>query len=538
MTAKIIYTTRPEELLGYEIGVVRKESPKIRILDWHGIVINPADAFRLNENWTDEQSLEDFREIGRALAKDVFRQYDYYASDNRQAQKKFIHLVLSFSSADIPKFETDPDIMREIALIYLDKMGYQDNQWLMTEHLDTESPHIHIMINRIGKDRKALPKAYDHVRSEKARHMLNERYGLAEPGEAPIRNESHAERDRIRKEIKSIITEVIAEGKYSSIFHLNQRITERGISMKWHTHIEKGKELKGVSFAMGNVAIPGYKIGFPGQRLMKIIKDQQERQQKERESSPSAIIVRNMTPRMVDMSRDIRLAREVYDDLRDAGMTFEAETEMTLHNLEELWQQALALFESIKKSLSLELMEEMLRSIQKAIIAFYKTIKQIVTELFDKISSKYLSISNSILKSFQESIASLEKNGINPTAMTSSDPLTMELAQVKEEAITSLRDGCSQLEHLEDIRDTVVRAFRTKDTKDEISSILRQKGLRVHIEPSRNTFIVKTENKTIMAESIMNKTEITEILQISQRIGRPPMESKSTPPVRGMRRHL
>ena len=67
-------------------------------------------------------------------------------------KKPICHTILSFSTEDTKRLNNLT--MNNLALQYLQKMGYEDTQYLIVRYLDGEHPHVHICINRIDNNKK------------------------------------------------------------------------------------------------------------------------------------------------------------------------------------------------------------------------------------------------------------------------------------------------------------------------------------------------------------------------------------------------
>ena len=64
------------------------------------------------------------------------------------------HVSLDFSIQD--KVKLTDEFMVSLAQEYLKKMGYENTQYIIARHHDTDHPHIHMVINRIDNDGKRI----------------------------------------------------------------------------------------------------------------------------------------------------------------------------------------------------------------------------------------------------------------------------------------------------------------------------------------------------------------------------------------------
>lgn len=79
--------------------------------------------------------------------------FDIGTSLNRRISKPIGHIAVSFDKADLPRL-TD-DFMVQLAKEYMERMDIRDTQYLIVRHLETGSPHFHIVYNRVNLHGKA-----------------------------------------------------------------------------------------------------------------------------------------------------------------------------------------------------------------------------------------------------------------------------------------------------------------------------------------------------------------------------------------------
>jgi type IV secretory pathway VirD2 relaxase len=93
-----------------------------------------------------------------------------------------------------------------IALEYLDKMGYQNTQFIIARHHDTDHPHIHLVINRIDNDGKRISDKNERFRSTQVCMELTKKYGLyIAKGKENVKRHRLKEPDKTKYEIYDAI---------------------------------------------------------------------------------------------------------------------------------------------------------------------------------------------------------------------------------------------------------------------------------------------------------------------------------------------
>lgn len=101
------------------------------------------------------------------------------AATSRRTTQPVMHLSISYGEGEDPT----PDQMRADARRTLQALGLDRNQAVIIAHDDTENPHLHIMVNRVGTDGKAVSDSNSYARIEDTlRGIENERGWAAVEG--------------------------------------------------------------------------------------------------------------------------------------------------------------------------------------------------------------------------------------------------------------------------------------------------------------------------------------------------------------------
>ena len=88
--------------------------------------------------------------------------------------KAVLHVALSIP----PGEHLTDDQWRAIGHQYLDEMGFNDNQYVITRHTDTDHEHIHILANRITFTGEVVSDSQDWKRQEALMRIIERDYGL------------------------------------------------------------------------------------------------------------------------------------------------------------------------------------------------------------------------------------------------------------------------------------------------------------------------------------------------------------------------
>ena len=95
---------------------------------------------------------------------------------NPNISKPVAHISLDFSVQD--KSRLTDRFMVDVAHEYMKKMGYNDTQFIIARHHDTDHPHIHIVINRIDNNGKRISDQSERLRNVKICMELTKKHCL------------------------------------------------------------------------------------------------------------------------------------------------------------------------------------------------------------------------------------------------------------------------------------------------------------------------------------------------------------------------
>ena len=243
-------------ILGYDLGDKKSKDQRIKILDYEGVFMDPLEICRLNENWTDTASKKEFKKLSRKVANDLAKQFTAQSKRNDNVDIITGHIALSFSPADREKLTDSLKI--EIAREYMERMGITDTQWVLTEHFDTNAPHVHIAYNRVRFDRTSIDRSFERIRSMKISHELSEKYGLTPAGETERKRSSLHPDQQVYNQIREHALEVLEYCLSLSEFEAD--LADRGIFLQKSRHSD-GK-LYGFSYSVfdGGFAAKGSKL--------------------------------------------------------------------------------------------------------------------------------------------------------------------------------------------------------------------------------------------------------------------------------------
>lgn len=186
---------------------------------------------------------------------------------NTRVKVNTLHISLNFAAQD----RLDTSALKEIAGVYLDKIGFESQPYLLYEHLDAAHQHVHIVTTNIRPDGKAISlHNIGKVRSEAARKQIETEYGLvrAEDHKRPVFKlspvpVSAAEygRAQTKQAISNVVQTVIKDYHFSSLSELNAVLGQYRVSADQGCEGSRVRANKGLVFRV--LAPDGSRVGVP-----------------------------------------------------------------------------------------------------------------------------------------------------------------------------------------------------------------------------------------------------------------------------------
>lgn len=147
---------------------------------------------------------------------------------NQTTKFNSVHISLNFDPSD----KLSRQQLIEISELYLEKIGFGGQPYLLYQHFDAGHPHVHLVTTHIGPDGKAIPMhGLPQNQSQKARREIEVIYGLVQAEDrerrkllrlAPARSERLVYgRMETAKAIDGVLRHVLKNYKFSSLMELN-----------------------------------------------------------------------------------------------------------------------------------------------------------------------------------------------------------------------------------------------------------------------------------------------------------------------------
>lgn len=230
-------------------------------------------ALRYNENKVSKGKAELIHAQGYPIDKEqlTFKQKFFrlarLAALNERVKTNCVHISLNFD----PKEKLTNEKLIFIANIYMNKIGFDEQPFLVYRHTDAVHPHIHIVSTNIKKDGKRI--ALHNIgrnQSEKARKEIEHKFDLISaesrkkspdfyvkpvPLEKAIYGKSET-----KAAISNIVREVVKTWKYTSLAEFNAILNEFNVIADRGQEETRMYEKGGLVY---HILDQGNKVGVP-----------------------------------------------------------------------------------------------------------------------------------------------------------------------------------------------------------------------------------------------------------------------------------
>lgn len=186
---------------------------------------------------------------------------------NKRATTNTVHISLNFALND----KLTKEKLVEIASVYMNKIGFGEQPYLVYKHLDAGHPHVHIVTTNIQKDgRRISIHNLGRNESNKARREIETTFGLIRAEDQKKRSDEINPvnvqrvlygRSPTKRAITNVLDAVLPHYKYASLAELN------AVLKLYNVTADRGKE-KGIIFTKNGLVYrvideKGNKIGVP-----------------------------------------------------------------------------------------------------------------------------------------------------------------------------------------------------------------------------------------------------------------------------------
>ncbi len=178
--------------------------------------------------------------------------------------KAVCHVSISLS----PEESLTDDQWRHVAQTWLQGMGFEANQYMVSRHTDAAHSHIHILVNRVTFDGQVVSDAYDYKRQEPIMRALEQELGLQQvlssrdsPSCALRKGELEKALRTGEKPVCLALQEAVTNALRDSpcLDTFTERLAQKGVTVKLNQ--SSTGHVSGISFAKDDIAFKGSKLG-------------------------------------------------------------------------------------------------------------------------------------------------------------------------------------------------------------------------------------------------------------------------------------
>ncbi len=234
--------------------------------------VDKGEAIVLDTNLSSESVIKQTKEFN------IVRQ------QKPNLSKAVYHVSLNLPYEDANKLSDEK--FANLAIDYLEGMGFNENQYIVYKHFDVEHSHIHIVANRVNFSGNVVSDSQDYKRSEALIRKLEQKYNLTELVRKEQSNVlSKGEIEKClrtgdvpeRLELQNILIEILNQKLLMKDFI--DKLKLKGVNVKINQSLTTGF-ISGISFEYKGTFYKGSKIHkkFSWNNIKsKIITDEQNR---------------------------------------------------------------------------------------------------------------------------------------------------------------------------------------------------------------------------------------------------------------------
>jgi hypothetical protein len=187
---------------------------------------------------------------------------------NIKTKVNSVHISLNFD----PSERLSAEQLKEISDTYLNKIGFENQPYLLYQHHDSGHPHVHIVTTNIKADGKRIElHNLGKIQSEKARKEIEISFGLVKAQDSKQREAYQLKpinvqrvcygRSETKRAITNVLDQVIKNYKFTSLPELNAVLKQYNIIADQGSENSRVFKNKGLTYRI--IDEQDNKIGVP-----------------------------------------------------------------------------------------------------------------------------------------------------------------------------------------------------------------------------------------------------------------------------------
>ncbi|NJN27765.1 MAG: relaxase/mobilization nuclease domain-containing protein [Cyclobacteriaceae bacterium] len=205
---------------------------------------------------------------GQMNFHDKLIQFQYFTDKNKKVKTNTLHISLNFDIGE----KIGKEKLCEIAVTYMDKIGFGDQPYLVYEHQDSAHPHLHIITTNVRKDGKRIDiHNIGRNQSEQARKEIGKEFNLVKAESKKKHQEEYLKpidlkkaeygKTETKRSISNIVNTITRNYKFTSLPELNAIFKQYNIIADRGKEGSKMHEKKGLLYSFADER--GNRIGVP-----------------------------------------------------------------------------------------------------------------------------------------------------------------------------------------------------------------------------------------------------------------------------------
>lgn len=207
-------------------------------------------------------------ELDRLDFKAKFTRFEHLTSLNSRVKTNALHIMLNFDREDKPDLIT----MQQIASTYMERIGFDDQPYLVYQHQDVSHPHLHIVTTNMQADGKRISiHNIGKTLSETARRDIDLEFNLIKAdgrkkGEALAIIPASIEKvfygkTPTKRAINNVVSAVMRSYKFTSLAEFNALLKQFNVMADRGKHDTVMFEKKGLVYTI--IDENGKRAGIP-----------------------------------------------------------------------------------------------------------------------------------------------------------------------------------------------------------------------------------------------------------------------------------
>jgi hypothetical protein len=188
---------------------------------------------------------------------------------NENVKRNSLHISLNF---DPSESDLSGEKLIEIAKVYMQKLGFGEQPYLVYQHHDAGHPHLHVVTTNIEADGKRIDLHHLGIRkSEPARKAIEKEYGLVVAEEQKRQQKNQLKpvsvakalygKSQTKLAIQNVLQSVLSQYRYTSLPELNAVLKQYQVLAQRGNENSRVYQHKGLLYRI--LDIDGNPVGVP-----------------------------------------------------------------------------------------------------------------------------------------------------------------------------------------------------------------------------------------------------------------------------------